>query len=413
MDDRPSNEDLPVFTLIYLSMLSSTMLIPAVRPLLAEVHGAGPGAMNAFMGINMVGAVIGAPLLGLLADRARARRKVAMLLCLADAVLLLLCSFPLPLAGLFAVRCLEGAANVGALSVLMGFAGRHRSKGGHGRSMGMAGAAVMAAVATGSPLGTLLMTQGTTAPLWGGAIVALAAAAGCRLLLPRAMPAAAPKRAGLWAVVRAHSMLKWPALWVGVERFTVGCFVVTFALYAHDELGMSDTEVGLHYSWFLLPFAAATYPMGRMTERLPRVVLVVCGGLTYGTVLGGLSVWPTGSLAAALLICGLSSACVYACALCYAAASVAPDWRATSMGVVNAAGSFGMVAGTACAGISMSVLPRYGLVGQEVHAVIFAIAGAAQVLVILASLPALATDFRSRLPSGSSAVSLPMNQQQR
>ena len=57
-------------------MLSSTLLIPAVRPFFATVHPEAEGGLFMFMTVNMLGAIIGAPLLTALADATGKRALV-------------------------------------------------------------------------------------------------------------------------------------------------------------------------------------------------------------------------------------------------------------------------------------------------------------------------------------------------
>ena len=141
------------------SVLSGTVLIPAGRPFFAAVFPGHESSLHAFMSINMLGAIIGAPGLAWLADRTGARKTLMVSLALLDALLLAVMASGPGLATLLGLRLVQGAANVGALSLLLGgirpTAGR-----GHGRAFGAAAAAMIAAVAFGGPVGTLLLRSG-------------------------------------------------------------------------------------------------------------------------------------------------------------------------------------------------------------------------------------------------------------
>lgn len=369
-----------ITALVFGTMLSSTLLIPAVRSYVALRHSGQDSVMHAFMSVNMLGAIIGAPLLSAFADRSGKRRSLAVTLLYLDGLLLWACAAPLPSALVLGLRGLQGAANVAGLSLLLSAV---RGGGpGHGKAMGMAGAAIIVAVACGSPLGTLLLTWSPLAPLWvGGALQVVVATFALSVQMPTGTGASGnPLR--LW---QREPLLRLPTLWITAERFTVGCFVVSFALYAHRVLALSDAQTGLLYSWFLLPFALATYPMGRMAERVDRAFLVSAGTMTYGVMFLLLGVVGKEVLPLVLALAGLASAAIYAPSMCFAA-SLAPEGsRATAMALVNAGGSLGMLLGTALAGIGSSLLLRLGYVPAEVYPMVFAGAGLAQLAVLIGS----------------------------
>jgi AAHS family 3-hydroxyphenylpropionic acid transporter len=377
MDDRRIWR---VAGLVFGTMLSSTLLIPAVRSYVALRHGGQDSVMHAFMSVNMLGAIIGAPLLSAFADRTGRRRLLAVTLLYVDGLLLLACASPLPSALVLGIRALQGAANVAGLSLLLSAV---RGSGpGHGKAMGMAGAAIIVAVACGSPLGTLLLSWSPLAPLWVGGALQLVVAT---LALSVPMPTGSGASGNPFRLWQREPLLRLPTLWITAERFTVGCFVVSFALYAHRVLALSDAQTGLLYSWFLLPFALATYPMGRLAERLDRAFLVSAGTMTYGVMFLLLGVVGKEALPLVLALAGLASAAIYAPSMCFAA-SLAPEGsRATAMALVNAGGSLGMLLGTALAGIGSSLLLRLGHGPAEVYPLVFAAAGFVQLVVLLGS----------------------------
>jgi len=376
-----SERDATLTALIFASVLSGSVLIPSVRPFFATVAPGHEGGMHAFMALNMLGAIVGAPFLAAFADRSGARKQLAVALTLADAALLLAMAWGPRLSILLSVRLVQGAANVGALSLLLGgIRGRRQQR--HGRAFGAAAAAMIAAVAAGGPAGTLLLAAGPRAPLFAAAMIQLLVAG---VLAVRVELSVAPTpRAGFAALSRMVPAVKGPALWVAIERFAVGTFVVTFSLYAHRELGLGDRHVGALMSCFLVPFALASYPMGRLADRLDRGALLFMGMATYGVcfVLLGL-VRPAG-LPVILILTGVASAAIYSPSLCLAAALPPEDLRATSMALVNVTGSVGMMAGTVLAGALSAALRSAGWGGQAYTAV-FVAAGCVQLACVLFS----------------------------
>lgn len=381
-----------VSPLVLGNVLAGTMLIPAVRPFFAAVHGGSEGAMHAFFSVNMLGAALGAPLLSSLADRTGQRRRLAVLLGLVDALLLLACALPLPVGLVLGFRFLQGAATVGALSVVMGLAREESSGEGHGGTMGAIGGSVVAAIALGAPLGTLLLKAGPLAPLWASAAVSAVVAGGCLALPEGGAPA---PRGRMRRLLQENPALRLPALFVGAERFAVGCFVVTFSLYAHGALGLSDARIGMLFSWFLVPFALASWPMGLLAGRVAREKLLAAGGLVYGLSFLALGQVGAGALAPVLFLAGLASAALYSPSLCLAAELAPPALRGTSMGLLNAAGSVGMMLGTATGGMLSAGLMRADFGRVEASAWVFRLAGAALLGVLAASWPSLRLSTRA------------------
>jgi AAHS family 3-hydroxyphenylpropionic acid transporter len=374
-----------VALLIFSAVLSGTLLIPAVRPFMAGIAPGSDGAAHAFVSLNLLGGMLGAPLLGWLADRSGARRSLLAALAALDGMLLLLCAARPPLAIVLVARGLQGAANMGALSLLLAGLRGHGS-GREGRTMGLAGSAMIAAVAVGAPLGALLLGRGEQAPIIAAGLLALAVAGGSLAL----SPPPAPVRASVspWSLLGRPQLLRLPVLWIAVERFAVGCLVVTFSLHARDRLGLDGRAAGFLLSWFVVPFALAVYPLGRFGDRLGRAALVAGGFGAYGLGLIVLGRVPAALLPVLLLCLGLASAFIYAPSLCWAGALAPRGLRATAMALLNAAGGLGMLLGTALAGVLGAQLRRRGW-GAGAHEVIFALAGLVQLVALAASARAL------------------------
>ncbi|MCX5745349.1 MAG: MFS transporter, partial [Proteobacteria bacterium] len=365
------------------------------RPLFAVVHPDHQDGIHAFFSLNMLGAAIGAPLVCWLADRTGGTRRILLLLALTDGILLVVCTLPLPLSIVLTVRCVQGAANVGALSILMGVAGTTRSPGSHGRGIGLAGAAVVAAIVAGAPLWTLLLAVSPFAPFYAAAACAFVVTASVGVLPATSERAPRGSRRGLLA---GTPILRVPTLFIGAERFVVGCFVVTFSLYAHNVLGLSDGRVGVLFSWFLVPFAVLMWPMGALAMRLDRGVLLGAGALLYGTCFLLLGEVSAVGLPLLLALAGAASAAVYAPSLCVVAQSTLGPMRSTAMGLANAGGTLGMLLGTATAGIFTMVSAKHGLEPAAGYRWVFRIAGFVQLGVLVVGLPALRSLTRAATP---------------
>ena len=364
---RVGRESLPPF----LVMLSAMMVTPAVRPLFASIPGASEGAMHAFMSVNMLGAAIFAPIVALLADRRGAHWRFATWLAILDAVLVAALAAPLPVPALLFLRAIQGGVNVGLLSLVLAAAIR-------GGAVAGPGTAVMVAIAAGPPLGSLLVGFGPRVVLLAAAgidlmVFALLAAARAETTQP-----AAPRKFTLFGVLRASPLLLVPSALAFAERFTVGAFVVSFAIYAHDVLGLSDRATGLRYSIFLVSFALSTYPVGKLGSRFSRPTVLASGGVLYGIAFLWLAVAPGPWVPVALLLAGVSSAMVYAPSLCYATTLAPAGARATSMALFQAAGCLGMMLGPAGAGMLSAILRARGHGPELRYPAVFAMAAVVQ-----------------------------------
>ncbi len=212
------------------------------------------------------------------------------------------------------------------------------------------------------------------------------------------LPADAPRapRGSVRALLKHPLFLRLPTLWIGVERFTVGCFVVTFSLYAHHVLGLSDARVGMLFSCFLIPFALATWPMATLATRLDRGWLLGVGAVVYGIAFLLLGVTSAAALPLVLGLAGTASAAIYGPSLCLVASLAPKSLGATAMGLANAAGTLGMLAGTATAGILSAALAARGVERADIYSTLFWIAGGSELVLVALSVPALRAVSRDR-----------------
>lgn len=342
---------------VFLQMLPATLLAPAIRPLFAQYHGGNEGPMHAFMSLNMLGAIVTTPLIARLVSAGRDGTPVRWLMALAgfDAILLVVVSLPLAVPLVLGLRILEGAAHLGASTLLLARAAAYKPLVGAGRAMGMAGGAVMLAIAFGSGLGGLLVGVSARLPFFVGAslsaLVAMAAPFLYSSTLPSEPSPALPARRPSWK----DANVLGPLSAAFVERFTVGLIIVTFALFATRAHGLSDRSVGLLYSMLMLPFALLMYPASRLGDRTPRSALLGLGMLLYGAALTSLALAPTALLPLSMSLAGIASSFVYGTVLCYAATLVPSESRGRMMALVNMAGALGMFLGPMCGGILVAM----------------------------------------------------------
>lgn len=358
--------------LVFGSVLSSTLLIPAVRPFMALRAPGNDSATHAFMALSLAGAVVAAPFVSRLSRVSRSTSRLSVVVALLDAALLYWLSYAQDLRLLLGLRALQGALNLTLLSLLLGAAPAQDGQR-LGARYGWLGAAMMSGVALGAPLGSICLRLGPSGPLRVGALLELAVAAA----IPMAgllTPAPRTSRSSL-------ASLPWrPMLWAFAERSAVGLFVVTFALHARNCLGISDEQVGWLLSAFMVPFVLATYPAGAVSDRFGAEAVAIAGLTLYGCAWLLLTVAGVQQLLPLLMLLGVSSAAVFAAGLRVGGAARNVETRIAAMSALNSAGSLGMLCGTAAAGIISAALRSRGAASHSAHELVLQLAGATQLL---------------------------------
>jgi MFS family permease len=360
----------PIALIVMGAMMPATVVIPVIRPLVASGWPGREWVFHAFMAVNLLGACLLGPALAVWADRIGNRRAMAGSLALLDGVLIALVALRPSLGVMLALRFVQGAASVGAVSILMG-AVRGRSAG--SAATGLVGSAVVLALVVGIPLGAILGKSDPSLPLLvGGALGALAGVASFGVLPDRASSPLSGR--DVW---RAQGV-RLPVLVVGLERFSVGAFTVTLQLFAFHVLKVPDGTVSRWFTVFLVTFAIATVPLTRIGDRFNRHTLISLGALVYGMMFFSLLALDATWIPVALSIGGIASAAIYGPSLSLLSRAVPTEARASAMGLMNAAGTFGMFVGNLLAGAIAAIALSSGFDRSVAYGAVFAVAGASQ-----------------------------------
>jgi len=370
-------------------MAPVTLPVPVLRELVGERFAVSEFATSLFMSVNMLGALLMAPLAGAISDRWGRKRPLLVAALALDAACFFALAAPLPFWGFMAIRFVEGCAHISALSVLLMLASRALPVEQRGRAMGAVGGSMMLGVAIGAPLGGALGRSSTLLPLEVGGALALAAAllAATTIEDDRGREA----RPGIRAIVRtlvAHPRLGIPLAFAFADRFTVGFFTTTFSLYVRRIHGLSPAEIGLTIAVFMIPFALLSYPFGRLAERLP-IALLLCGGsLLYGVGTAAVGFVGPPQLSVLMFAIGVSAAVMFVPSMVMTTDMAPDEIRATALGGFNAAGSLGFIVGPIAGGAISQVVAAQSdwATGYQVA---FIVAGAAEFLCVAVSLPLL------------------------
>ena len=381
--------------LVLATMVPATIVIPVLRAFVSTAYPGHEWLVHAFMVVNLLGACVLGPMLAVNADRRSQRRLFAGLLAVIDGLMLVGVALEPPVPVMLLLRLVQGAASVGAVSILMG-TGRAQAR--SSGAMGLIGASVILALVISIPLGAILGRWGPTVPLFVGGAVGIVAGLVALVALPR-IADAEPSKVTLRTLLTRYPALRGPTLVVALERMAVGAFVVTLQLYGHQVLEVADGAVSSWFSAFLVTFALATWPMTRLGDRTDRWRLVTGGAGVYGVMFIALGLVPQTLILPLLFWGGVGSAAIYGPALTLASLSVPDAARGSAMAMLNAAGTFGMFAGNLAAFAFSSGLVEAGVSRAVAYPVVFAVAGVSQIVSVCVGLSA--TSQAAELPAAS------------
>jgi MFS family permease len=375
---------LPLLALMIL--VPSTLPVPVLKALVQERFALGVAETTWFMAVQMIGAFVAAPFAGVLSDRLARRVPIVVAALLLDAGALWLLACDMPFGVFLLVRFVNGAAHITALSVLMALAVDGAGPERRGRVLGLLGGGLTLGVTLGASLGGLLGRDDHLRPLYVGAAVSLCAAVFAAVAL-REVPRAEtrPRLAdGLRLLLHERALLA-PIVFAFADRFSVGFYTSVFPLWLRTVHGEPVDRIGILLGVFLLPFALLSYPFGRLAERWSRTALVCIGSVFYGLGTAVLGLLPPAALWFVMPALGVFSAVMFVPTMVLTADLAGHTRKGAVMGAFNAAGSLGFVFGPLVGGAVVHTVGEHG----AGFAASFAVAGAAEIVCVAATLPLL------------------------
>lgn len=376
--------------LALLMLLPVTLPVPVLRELVSERFGVSEFWTSMFMSINMVGAVLAAPLAGAAADRFGQRPRWIAAALVLDAVCFLGLTLELPFPVFMGIRFFEGCAHIFALSLLLGLSATARPTAQRGVTLGATGAGLLLGVAAGAPIGGFLGAEDPTRPLFVGALVVSVAAVLSLVLLRETGEAqgARPGFSEIRRVLGANRLLWVPLLFAFADRFTVGFFTSTFSLFLRNVHELEPARVGILIAIFMIPFALLSFPFGWLSQRSSRALLLCGGSLIYGVLVCSIGFWSGEALLIPMLATGTAAAVMFVPSMLMTTEMTPESVRTTSMGAFNAAGSLGFIVGPAVGGfVSQWVAGHYDW--HTGYQAAFLVAGSAEILLAVLAFPVL------------------------
>jgi len=394
--------------LAVLILVPVTLPVPVLRELVQDRFSVSELATSLFMSINMIGAAVAAPLAGLMADRHGQRPRFIALALGVDALCFAGLTLDVSFGAFMAIRFVEGCAHIVALSLLLGLAHGARGEAGRGLAMGLAGGGLLLGVAIGAPIGGLLGRDDPLVPLQAGTAILVATALLAHGVLreTRGRPEARARVSDMLRMVADRPLIAAPLAFAFADRFTVGFYTTTFSLYLTRIHDFEPARVGGLIAAFMLPFATLSVPLGLLSRRV-SVTLLLCGGsAAYGLGVGSLTFWPADRLVFAMAATGVLAAVMFVPSMLMTTELTPERLRTTSLGAFNAAGSLGFIFGPLAGGfVSQAVAAHWGWPAG--YRAAFLVAGAAEVVLALATFPALLRFERARQARAASSSTPP------
>lgn len=374
-----------------LTLIPVTLLVPGLRELVQVAHGGSTSAAHAFMTVNMLSGIVAVPLVMRWQRRVGSVRQWVSALLVMDAIVFMGMRSAPSLETLFALRILDGALHLPAITLLMVAANRLAGPR-RGGSLGLLGSSLMIGVAIGSPLGGRLVDRSPSLVYTvGAALFVLAAITSLGIALPRAEQARTPSRSYAW---NTEMKLAWvPLAYAFMDRFVIGVFVTTFTLFLAEVHGATGAQRGLLMALFLVPFALLCWPAGKLADRYGWYRPLVISNVLFGIVFAMYGRVPMSVLPALMILSGVLSALMFAPNLMLTS-EVAHRAGDGIFGAFQIAGSVGFLLGPALGGVLVALLRDE--LGRTDYNKIFTLVGVLECTLALASAVALGRLLKNR-----------------
>nr|WP_269083821.1 MFS transporter [Leptospira alstonii] len=373
---------------VFLAMLPVTMIVPVFKEIVKDRFQSGNGEVAWFLSIAMLGSFFFAPFAGFLSDYFGTRKKLIVLFCGIDALLLNLLPYAESLSTLLFFRFLEGGAHVFVIGLLLAsVADLEQLEFGSGALMGLSGMLLSLGGAVGLTFG-FLGKQDPTLPFRIGSGILIFLAWIVYRFVPEEKFRSAEKHS--WkdsgVLFLTHPLLLFPFAFQFLDRFTSGYFMSSLNLRLREEFFLNPSETGRMLSLVFLPMALLSYPAIRLSKRTGKYFPVAIGSLIYGVslILSGMFqsvLW----IGASLLFCGMGAGLMFATSLRLASSLCTRKNNGLVMTVLTGIGSLGFFLGPISSvrldRVSSELAPFFEF---SLTAIVF---GFAQILIVLASIP--------------------------
>jgi len=255
----------------------------AFFPLYCQSIGARGLLLGVAVGGYALSKIIFSPIMGSLADRFGRRQLVITSLLV---YLLVSCSYLMTENPVVVVclRLLQGAGCAMFRPVVQTLIADHTGSRQWGRTMGSFDISFYAALSSGPLIGGIIMDQAGFHGLFGVLIICSMAALGLALaVIPRQLRPSRPApeitvQPGIRALCRQGGTLQGLLLFIFGRACGITACGTFLPILLSSKLGMSGVQVGIIMASATLIMTLLLRPAGRIADRVPRRLLVICGG---------------------------------------------------------------------------------------------------------------------------------------
>ena len=400
-----------ILIMLLLCGLPDAMVVPVLKQLLVDRYGVSVGMAHGFMCVNILGAMLAAPVL--LKLRHCAWWKLVAAAGAVNGILLLAMAYPIGFSATLAIRSVEGASDVVVYAILFERMARMGPSLSRGRRLGAAATMMMLGIAGGLALGGWIGNVNPVATLPAGAtacgMVTALCLAGARLFRrSEAQPTTAVSRPTMRTATNLGPL--WPALCMNFsDRAVASLLAITVPFFLASVAELSPAATGAMVGLSMLMTALLTWPAGRFVERLGVVFLRRTAGVCFA---GGIVAVPfsiqagPGLTTVVMIVVGIAGAALFASSLVAAAAA---ERGAAGMGAYHAAGNAGFLLGTVSAGGMLFWLGGAVAAAHDYQTVFatFAVVHVSITLVTCAALQGTKTANRTAVTNARSGLSSP------
>lgn len=290
-------------------------------------------------------------------------------------------------------RFVQGVFCVTAWQTLMTLILDHSDESNRGRNMGIFGLFMAAAMGLSPMIGGALGSRALFLPYYVAASQCLFAFVISLLWVKEIPPQDKSRKPAFSDVIRFASkrkVLLVPALFNFIDRLHMGFILFVIPLMLKDLLKLGPEYRGMLLGVNGAAYIVLQYPIGRLSDKIGRKKLLVCGSIGYGVLIGfaGFTAeFGLMPLVALFFVLGIFSGLSGPPNSALVGDLVAPHENPLAMAFFNFLGNVGMMFGPLFAGVALSVSDYKGA---------FAVAGMAEIVVLALNLTVLYFFNKSR-----------------